>query len=166
MQKASDFYLFNTDTNMVTNVNSGTDMDTVTLTGVSTNTASETTTDTDMAMNMGTIFNGHTLTWSRTRKRTLTLARILAWLFILFENLLPSNVNVIYVIQLLWKLEIMNVRSTEGSCRIASLKTGLLYNNTLYTYGIYNSSKINYTVFTKAINGMFEYSYHIQSPWL
>ena len=51
----------------------------------------------------------------------------------------------------------MNVRSTEGSCRIASLKTGLLYNNTLYTYGIYNSSNINYTVFTKAINGMFKY---------
>ena len=69
------------------------------------------------------------------------------------------NDNIIYIIQL-WKLEI-NIRSTEGSCRIVSLKTGLLYNNTRYTYGLYNSSKINYNVFTNAINGMFKYSYHI-----
>ena len=50
------FYLFNRDTNMVTNMNSGTDMDTgmVTGTGKATSTASETTTGTDMAMNTGT----------------------------------------------------------------------------------------------------------------
>ena len=48
------FYLFNTDTNTVTNMNSGTDMDmgTDTETGMVTSTASETTTE--IAMNTGT----------------------------------------------------------------------------------------------------------------
>ena len=50
------FYLFNTDKNTVTNINSGTDMDTGTVTeiGLATSTASETTADTDTAMNTGT----------------------------------------------------------------------------------------------------------------
>ena len=82
LQNPSNYYkyLFNTDTNTVKKMNSGTDMDTGTVpeTGMTTSTASETTTDTAMAMSTARQ-RTQTLTWSGTRKRTLTLTRTQTW---------------------------------------------------------------------------------------